>query len=138
MNPRQFLLLGGIILVAFAVLGVFGLGPTEADSALGVNLWFDNGENVAHLVLGAVALLAYYFLKDAQLTRWLVILVGVIALGAALVGFLNLGGDTPGANFFGLANVENPVENTVHLLVGVWAFYVAFMGNKKPAPTAAA
>ena len=128
MNPRQFLLLGGIIFVTLAVLGVVGLGPTITDSALGETFWLDNGENVAHLVLGVVALLAYFLLKDEQLTKWLVILVGVIALLAAVLGFL-YSGDTSGANFFGVANLEM-ADNLLHLVVGIWALWAAFMDKK--------
>jgi hypothetical protein len=131
MNPRQFLLLGGIVLVALSVLGVTVLGPTALESYFGVLFYLTNGENVAHLVFGVVALLAYYFLKDEQLTKWLVIVVGVVALFAALYGFM-VSGDTGGANFFGVANVENPLDNVLHLVVAAWAFYAAFMGGKKP------
>ncbi len=129
MNPRQFLLLGGIILVVLALLGVVGFGPTPTDSVLGESFWLDSGENIAHLVLGVVALLAYFFLKDDALARMLVILVGIIALLATVLGFLNASNES-GANFYGLTNLENPFDNVLHLVVAVWAFWVSFMGKK--------
>ena len=47
------------------VLGFVGLiGPTGQASLFGENWWFDNGENWAHLVLGVVALIAAYALKE--------------------------------------------------------------------------
>ncbi len=59
MNPKQFLLLGGLILTLVGILGFVGvIGPSAANSLFGANWWFDNGENWAHLVLGLVALVA--------------------------------------------------------------------------------
>lgn len=126
MNPKQFLLLGGIILILLGVLGYVGLGPTPEQSFLGSWFWLDSGENVAHLLLGVVALLAYYFLKDAELLKWLVALVGVVALVATVLGFMNLALDVPN---LGVTNLENPSDNVLHLVVALWAFYAAFMGK---------
>ena len=122
MNARQFLMIGGVVLIALGVLGYVGLGPTPGDSALGEFFYLTPGENVAHLTLGVVALLAYYFLKDAQLTKWLVILVGIIAALAAVIGFMNA--DVPPLNV-GVANLENPADNILHVVVAVWAFWAS-------------
>ncbi|MBI3485772.1 DUF4383 domain-containing protein [Candidatus Daviesbacteria bacterium] len=130
LNLRQFLLLGGIILVVLGVAGLTVLGPTPAASLLGDFFWLDGTENVAHLLFGVVALAAYYMLKDPQMTKILVILVGVVALVAALAGFMN--GSAPVPNV-GITNLENPADNILHLVVAAWAFYVAFMGDKKMA-----
>lgn len=127
MNPRQFLLLGGIILVALGVLGMYGLGPDEKSSALGAFFWLDSGENMAHLVLGVVALLAYFMLKDENMVKWLVILVGVVALLASVWGFLSNGNATPNV---GVANLENPSDNILHLVVAVWSLAVGFKSAK--------
>ncbi len=126
MNSKQFLLLGGIILVVLGVAGLTVLGPTVDRSALGPVNYLDNAENVAHLVLGVVALAAYYLLKDAQLQKWLVVLVGVIALLVAALGFMN--GANPAPNV-GVSNLEMS-DNILHLVVGVWALWAAFMGSK--------
>ncbi|MBI2011276.1 DUF4383 domain-containing protein [Candidatus Daviesbacteria bacterium] len=128
MTPKQFLLYGGIILVALGVLGTFVLGPTPENSMLGDFFWLDSTENWAHLILGAVALGAYYMLKDAAMIRYLVLLVGVVAALAAVFGFLNAGSSTPN---LGVTNLENPSDNILHLVVAVWAFWAGMMGNKE-------
>lgn len=124
MNPRQFLLLGGIVLVVLALAGFTVLGPDNA--LLGNAFYLDMAENVAHLVLGVVALGAYFALKDDKLVRWLVILVGVIAAVVAVLGFINSGAPAPN---LGVTNLEL-LDDVLHLVVAVWAFAVAFM--KKP------
>ena len=60
MNPKQFLVIGGIILLLVGILGFVGiLGPTASDSIFGATWYFDNAENWAHAVLGIVALLLF-------------------------------------------------------------------------------
>ena len=127
LNPRQFLLLGGIILVALGVLGMFSLGSTPGQSMLGNFFWLDDVENYAHLILGIVALGAYYLLKDENLTKWLVVLVGVVALLATILGFMNASNPVPN---LGVTNLESVSDNILHLVVAVWAFYAAFVGSK--------
>lgn len=126
MNPRQFLLLGGIVLLLLAALGFTIMGTPES-SPLHEAFYLDMGENVAHLLFGVVALGAYFGLKDEKLVRYLVILVGVVALLVAVLGFLSSG--KPMSNV-GIANLENPLDNILHLVVAVWAFAVAFMKPK--------
>lgn len=117
---------GGIILLVLGVLGMFVLGPTPASSMLGDFFWLDQTENYAHLLFGIVALAAYYLLKDEQMTKWLVALVGGIALVVAILGFLNTGGPVPNV---GYGNLENPSDTILHVFVAVWAFYAAFMAK---------
>ena len=123
MNPKQFLQFGGVILV---VLGVVGLLPvfTKANTP-----WFylDTGENVVHIGLGVVAIAAAYLLTDAVMQKWLVAVVGVVALFFGIYGFVVSGQPEP--NTFGLANLESPADNLLHLVVGAWALYAAFMGR---------
>lgn len=126
MNPRQFLLLGGIVLLLLAALGFTIMGAPET-SPLGESFYLTPGENIAHLVLGVVALAAYWGLKDDKLVRYLVIVVGVVALLAAVLGFLSSGNDAPNV---GVANLENPLDNILHVVVAVWAFAVSFMKPK--------
>lgn len=126
LNPKQFLLLGGIILLVLGVGGMTFLGPTPEASALGEFNWLDGTENIAHLLLGVVALAAYYLLKDEKLTRYLVILVGVVAALATVVGFMSSGSPIPNAS---VTNLEMS-DNILHLVVAVWAFYVSFAGSK--------
>lgn len=54
----------------------------------------------------------------------IVVLVGIIALFFGLYGFLVAG--NPALNTFGVANLENPFDNLLHLVVGVWALWAAF------------
>ena len=123
MNPKQFLQFGGVILV---VLGVVGLLPvfTKENTP-----WFylDTGENVAHIGLGVVAIAAAYLLTDPAMQKWLVAVVGVVALFFGIYGFVVSG--QPAPNTFGLANLESPADNLLHLVVGAWALYAAFMAR---------
>ncbi len=116
------------MLVALGVLGTFLLGPTPGTSLLGQFFWLDDVDNSAHLILGLVALAAYYLLKDEMRTKWLVILVGVIALLATILGFMNASNPVPN---LGVTNLESVSDNILHLVVTVWAFSAAFMGGKK-------
>ena len=56
--------------------------------------------------------------------RWIVILLGLVSLFFAVYGFSVAGNPAP--NTFGLANLENPFDNVLHLVVGVWALYAAW------------
>ena len=120
-SPKGFLMWGGIALVLLAVLGYVGiLGPTAEGSIFGATWYFDNAENIAHLVLGIVALGAMFVLP-ANLQKMLVLLVGVIAV---LVGLYSLVFSTM---LLG-ANLENPADSILHLVVGAWGVWA---GMKK-------
>ena len=126
MNPKTFLLVGGVVLVLVGVLGFAGvIGPTAEESIfnkVGLNWWFDGPENWAHLVLGVVALLAAFALPSGG-QRPLVMLLGIVGV---LVAVWNL----YSTNLFG-ANLENPADLILHLAVGVWALASSW---KKPMP----
>lgn len=125
MNPKQFLVIGGIILVVVGILGFIGLiGPTSESSIFGTAWWFDNAENWAHLVLGVVALVVAYWVINLQSV--VTLLVGILALLVGLWGFLI------GGMFLG-ANLQNPLDNILHLVIGVWALW-AWRRNAKKAP----
>jgi hypothetical protein len=135
LTPRGFLMAGGVILVVVAVLGYLGLiGPTPEQSLFGSMWYFTDLENLAHLVFGIVALAAYYLLKDANLTKWLVILVGIVAAFAAVIGVMVSGSADPNVSLIGIpGNLENPMDTVLHVVVAVWALYAGFMGSKKAA-----
>lgn len=115
----MFLTLGGIVLVLIAVLGYVGIiGPTPDTSLFGSFWYFDSLENIAHLVLGVVALAAAFF-TPASLQKPLVIIVGVVAV---LVGLWSLAFSTM---LLG-ANLENPADSILHLVVGAWALWAGF------------
>ncbi len=118
MNPKQFLIWGGIILIVVGVLGFIGvIGPTVEQSIFGANWWFDNPENWAHLLLGVVGLIAAFVLP-AMAQKGLVLVLGVVGV---LVGIYSLAIST---NFLG-ANLENPLDTILHLAVGAWALWAS-------------
>ena len=126
MNPKQFLLVGGAVLLLVGILGFAGvIGPGPGDSIFGDAWWFDNGENWAHAILGVAGLLAgFAFPAGAQ--RGLVLLLGVIGV---LIGAYSIFKQT----FLG-SNLENPADTILHLAIGAWALYAAM--NKKAAANA--
>lgn len=83
------------------------------------------GENIAHAVLGIVALAAAYGLRRADYQKWLVVVVGGVALLFGILGFVLPAGSTSQYNL-GVANLENPLDNLLHLVVGIWALWAAF------------
>lgn len=72
MNPKQFLLIGGIVLLALGIVGFLGVF-NDTKSAF----YLDQGENVAHTSLGIIAIAASFLISDAMLQKWLVAVVGV-------------------------------------------------------------
>ena len=118
MNPKQFLQIGGAVLVLVGLLGFFGIiGPTADQSIFGGGWWFDNGENWAHLVIGVVGLIAAFAFPDS-LQKPLVMVLGVVGV---LVGLYSV--FTP--SFLG-ANLENPADTLLHLAVGAWALWASW------------
>ena len=127
MNPKQFLILGGIILALIGMLGMVGdiIGPTPEESFFGSIWWFDTAENWAHLVLGIVALVAA-FIFPAGLQKSLVLLVGFVAV---LIGIYSAVSSAP---ILG-ANLENPADTVLHMLVGDWAIFAGMRGGSRTA-----
>ena len=123
MNPKQFLTIGGAVLVLVGILGFVGvIGPTAANSVFGENWWFDSAENWAHLVLGIVAIIAAFVLP-AGLQKPLVLAVGALGILVALYNLASM-------NLLG-AHLESPADLVLHLAVGAWALVSAMMGGKK-------
>jgi hypothetical protein len=117
MNPKQFLIIGGAVLVLVGVLGFVGvIGPTADKSIFGQTWWFDNAENWAHLVLGVVGLAAAFVLPGS-LQKPLVMLLGVVGILVALYNLYS-------TNLLG-ANLESPADLILHLVVGVWALWAS-------------
>ena len=134
-TPKGFLMSGGVVLLLLGLIGFVFLNGSATQSALGSFFWLDNSENIAHLALGIVALAAVYVpgLNSALAPyyRWIVILVGLIALFFGVYGFL-VAGDASGKNTFGLANLELG-DNLLHLIVAAWAFAAAFWAQQRSA-----
>lgn len=122
MNPKQFLQIGGVILLVLGILGYI-MGDSRW---FGDVLWFDASENIAHTVLGIVALLVAQYTKS-ETQKWVTIVVGVVALIFAVWGFLSAGKAEPNLGF---TNLENPIDNVLHLGVGIWALYAALWAKK--------
>ena len=124
LSLKGFFMMGGVILLLLGVVGFLGIfGPTTP-------LWLTDGENYAHVVLGAVALAALYVpglnTALAPYLKWIAVLVGVIALFFGVFGFVGVTADLPPKmNTFGVAFLNNPIDNIIHLVVGAWALYVS-------------
>lgn len=118
MNPKKFLLWVGWFFVALGVVGYF-VGD------LWMPLWgFGMGENLAHLVVGLVVLMAAYWARTKAVIDWLIIAVGVLALFFAGYGWF------VESNFRGLADLEQ-IDNIVHLIVGLWALWIVWGRGKR-------
>ena len=132
--PRLFLTVGGAVLLLLGVVGYLNVF-TESGSP---NFWLDGGENLAHTVLGVVALAAVFVpglnTALAPYYRAIVGLVGAIALFFAVYGFLQPAGTAGHPNTFGVSNLENPADNLLHLVVGLVAFAAVFMRGSETAP----
>ncbi|MBI1975490.1 MAG: hypothetical protein HYS59_00635 [Candidatus Vogelbacteria bacterium] len=118
MNPKQFLLIGGVVLLLLGVLGY--LLP---DPLLGNALWLTGGENITHVVLGIVAIVAAYALGHMA-QKWLTIIVGLVALYFGVAGFFLAQTAPPALNYYNVANLEL-LDNLIHLVVAIWAFMAA-------------
>lgn len=113
MTPKQFLTIGGVVLVLVGILGFVGvIGPTPEQSLFGDFWYFTNPENWAHLVLGVVALVAAYTMP-ADTQKPLTMAVGVLALFFAVYNVFS-------QDFLG-AHLESPADLILHLVIGVWA-----------------
>ena len=126
-TPKGFLTYGGAILLLLGIIGFLGVFTQQSFPAF----WLDTGENVAHVALGIIAL-AIVFVPGLNTAfepyyRWIVILLGIVALFFGIYGFVVGGNAEP--NTFGISNLESPADNILHLVVGAWALYAAFMGR---------
>ncbi len=122
MNPKQFLIIGGIVLLAVGILGFIGVvGPTAEQSIFGAPWYFDNAENWAHLVLGIVGIAAAFVLP-MMAQRGLVMILGIVGV---LVGLYSIVGAVPGGTNLLGAQLQNPLDTILHIVVGVWAFYAS-------------
>lgn len=116
-TPKGFLQVGGAVLLVVGLAGYVIIGPTAQNSVFGEFWWFDNAENVAHTVLGIVALIAAYSLS-ASMQKNLVVVVGVVGLLVGLYNFM-------GTELLG-ANLESPADLVLHLVIGAWALYAVY------------
>ncbi len=122
LTPKGFLQVGGVVLIIVGLLSYIPL-TNSTGGIFGSAWWFDGGEGIAHLVLGIVAIAAAYVLP-ANLHKPLVVVVAIVGLLFGVAGgtIINSGGN---ANFYGLANLESPLDNILHLFVAAWAGYAS-------------
>ena len=120
LRPTNVLKVGGAVLVLLGLIGLAGI--TSGWDFFNL----DMGENVGHIALGVVGLAVAFGTSDERIHRGLVIVLAVTGLAFGIGGFLLPSGGalvngafkTP--NFFGLANLEDPSDNILHLVVGLW------------------
>jgi len=134
--PRLFLTVGGAVLLLLGIVGYLNVFNESSTNWF----WLDGGENLAHTVLGVVALAAVFApglnTALAPYYRAIVILVGLIALFFAVYGFLQPAGTSANPNTFGLSNLESPADNVLHLVVAIAAFAAAWMPSREPGMSA--
>jgi uncharacterized membrane protein len=123
-TPKGFLTYGGAVLLLLGIVGYLGIFSKTAVPAF----YLDSGENIAHTALGIIAL-AIVFVPGlntmfAPYYRPIVILLGIVALFFAIYGFAVGGNAAP--NTFGVANLESPADDILHLVVAAYAFYAAW------------
>lgn len=121
MNPKQFLTIGGAVLLLVGILGFIGIIGPDANSIFGSAWYFDNAENIAHTILG-IAGLASLFILPALYQKYLVIVLGIVGLFFGVYSLM--GPVTEGVNFMG-AQLQNPADTILHLAVGAWALFAA-------------
>src|SRR6266852_2792648 len=131
--PTLFLKVGGAVLLVLGIVGYIGIFNNVSFFNL------DAGENLAHSVLGIVALGFGFFVKDQNITRWLVVIVGAVGIITGGCVFFVANGDFMGGhfahpNFYGLANLENPAHNLLHLVVGIVALLAVYSHRPAMAP----
>lgn len=114
LRPTNVLRLGGAVLLLLGIVGATGITSSWEFFNL------DLGENVAHIGLGIVGLAVGYGIKDERIHRGLVAVLAVTGLAFGLLGFFLPAGSFTHGNFFGLANLENPSDDVLHLVVGIW------------------
>jgi hypothetical protein len=128
----MFLIVGGVVLLLLGVVGFLNIFTKAAFP----QFYLTTGENVAHVGLGLIALAAVFVpgLNStlAPYYKPIVLLVGAIALFFGVYGFVVAGNPDP--NTFGVANLESPLDNILHLVVAAWAFASALMSQPATEP----
>ena len=136
MYPRLFLNAGGSVLLLLGVAG-FANVFTESRSP---SFWLDPGENIAHAALAVIALAAVLVpglrTSLAPHHRALAGLIGLVLVFFGAYGATLPPGDAMHPNTFGLANLENPADNLIHLVIGLVAVASALIRSEAEAQAA--
>lgn len=128
-----FLRYGGAVLLLVGIVGFLGIFNSFEFFSL------DAGENYAHTVLGIVGLAAGFGMaSNTGLHRLLTWVLFVTAVVFTLWGLILPSGGTLSngtwstPNFYGLANLENPADSLLHLVVAAWAGYALWNERRMP------
>ncbi len=132
-----FLRYGGVVLLLVGIVGYLGVFNSVTFFSL------DSGENLAHTVLGVVGIAVGFGVKNAGLHRLLTIVLLATTTVAAVAGLVLPSGGAlnngvfANPNVFGVANLENPADTVLHVVVGVWAAAALWYERRQPAMAAA-
>src|SRR3989344_7118670 len=121
MTPSFFLLFSGTISLFIGILGILQAGFLPY-------FWFDFPENLVHTGFGALALWAARRASMAfqrQFVLWTSLLAFVIGVLGVVVQ------DQPSPNFFGITNLEHPLDNALHLTFGIVGLWASVSGKGK-------
>jgi hypothetical protein len=131
LHPTNVLKIGGTVLILLGLFGLTGVAGFQ---------WFHltAGENVAHIALGIVGLAVAFGTSDVRVHRGLVAVLAITGIGFGLLGFaLPSGGALVNGAFqmpnLGVANLENPADNLLHIVVGIWTGASALWGRAQMA-----
>jgi len=127
MNPKQYLLWGGIVMMILGILGLVGIfGLTAEDSVFGASWFFGSYESWGFLIVGVIALVVALAVPAAQ--KALALIIGVVAILGAIY------------SFFGSSMELQKVGDTIlHLVLGIWGIWAGLSKNGGfVAPAAAA
>lgn len=129
MNAKQFLLVGGIILLVVGILGFVPgiIGPTAGQSIFGETWFFDNGQNWAHTIIGIVALIMA-FTVPTMVQKWVTVLLGIIGVVVGVYSFFM-------PTLFG-SMLQNPADSIFYIALGIWALMAGFMTKDSSAKVA--
>ena len=102
------------------VLLLIGLMGFMMDDFMGL-IQFDIAHNTIHLLMAVVALYIGFGTEDTWLSHLFAEVMGFVLVVLGLMGFIN-------PTFFGLLGPFHlePVENLLHLVLGLWGIGVTF------------
>ena len=108
MNPKNFHLIGGIVLALVGLLGLLGVLTSV----------FGDMSYLVYLIIGIIAIIGSYVFPMG-LQKTVALIIGIVAL---LLGLYNLflSGDT----FLGM-NLGNSLAAILDVIIGIWAILSA-------------
>lgn len=134
MTPRFYLAFTGCLLLLLGILGYVGIvGPLSNDSIFGTNWWVDNGQSIVYIVVGLMSLLSAFVLRQPMIRKFIAFTIGGLLVCVGLLGIIVM--RRHGMLNAGIAHLENPAETILHLVLGLWAVWVAIRPDKTSAPT---